>query len=158
MSYMISADYITGIIPNNAGKNPYFYRKRVNLLDDLAYNAAESEQALWRAVISQAISDALASNLKDDVLHYKEEAMMWFLGGGEDFCDVCERAGLEPYYVRKKAKRAMIAPPCLRIDAGASTEYRRKKRLRRLQKRLARHTLKEWRQQAKRGCLIHLYA
>lgn len=62
-----------------------------------------ADQALFRAVISQAISDVMSLNPKFD--REKYEAQRWLFHNQNDFFRVCDMAGLNPEYVRAKVKR-----------------------------------------------------
>jgi hypothetical protein len=64
-------------------------------------------RALWRAVITQALMDAGSNSNKIEFKKEKARAISWLNGDSEDFIEVCEMAGLEPCYVKKKAKEAI---------------------------------------------------
>lgn len=59
------------------------------------------QQAIWRAVITQAIMDARSNSQKSEDRRARAEAREWL--GSDDFYTVCDRAGLEPDYVLEKA-------------------------------------------------------
>lgn len=71
------------------------------------YNAVAHEQALWRAVIVQALMDASSNSKKKENIQAKEEALIWLRGNSKDFATVCCRAGYEPSFVRDMAKQAL---------------------------------------------------
>lgn len=56
--------------------------------------------ALWRAVVRQAILDAVASSTADHVW----AARRWLLEQDEDFLEVCCHASLDPGAVRQRAR------------------------------------------------------
>jgi hypothetical protein len=75
------------------------------------------ETALWRAVISQAVSDATAiwrprkgmangkpMEMATKAKRERDEARDWLLKGGKDFQRVCHMAGLEPTAVQREAR------------------------------------------------------
>lgn len=72
-----------------------------------AYNPARSEMAMWAAVITQALMDAASNSAKPEARAHKEEARRWLLGGSEDFATVCDYAGYDPGYVRRRAREAL---------------------------------------------------
>ncbi len=61
-------------------------------------------QALWRAVILQALIDATSNYKRREYQLEKEKARSWLLCMSDSFVDVCSMAGYEPHYVQKKAK------------------------------------------------------
>lgn len=97
---------------------------------DGPYDSTKGEEALWKAVIAQAMLDALTNNRKPEFIQYKHEAMHWLTGGSKDFFEVCERAGLDPDYVRIRAKKAFANPSAWRTEAGQSARYEERKAMR----------------------------
>lgn len=87
------------------------------------YNSVLGETSLWRAVITQAMMDALSRAGNAEAAHHKHEAINWLTGNGRDFVMVCLFAGLDPDYVRRKAKRALIAPMPWRAAPGKGKRY-----------------------------------
>lgn len=67
------------------------------------------EIALWRAVITQALMDALNRSAKCEMRYEKSQAGVWLEGRMEDFFTVCHYAQLDPAYVREKARRVLAA-------------------------------------------------
>ncbi|MBA4757405.1 hypothetical protein [Sphingosinicella sp.] len=69
------------------------------IADDLA-----PEQRLFRAVICEAVRDAigLPTERPENRDVVKSRARTWFERGGADFRTVCEAAGLNPDHVRKE--------------------------------------------------------
>jgi len=66
------------------------------------------EQKLWRAVLAQALYDALSHfENKFTTKEEKEEAEQWFVNGASDFNSVVEYAGFEPSYLRNKFKSVL---------------------------------------------------
>lgn len=65
------------------------------------------EQALWRAVITQALMDANSNSAKSEMQYEKRQAAAWLRGGGRDFYTVCHCADLDPAYVRERARRVL---------------------------------------------------
>jgi len=63
----------------------------------------EPEQKLWNSVLLIAACDAL--RFKGDDIYLNNDtgaARNWFINNGVDFRNVCELAGYNPKYVRKK--------------------------------------------------------
>jgi hypothetical protein len=72
------------------------------------------EQALWCAVIQQAIADATASSKRE-----RSRAIEWLLTPNRDFDHACLSAGLEPECVRARASKAInTAQPSKRRAAS----------------------------------------
>ena len=76
-------------------------------LNDQPYNTARREQALWRAVIVQALMDASCGSKKQEAQQAKQEAIVWLRGNSKDFMTVCYYAGFEPDYVRRMVRDAL---------------------------------------------------
>jgi len=66
------------------------------------------EQKLWRAVLCQALYDAL-SNFRNQMItdEDKEDAKFWFRDKPKNFYTVCRNAGFDPNYVHEKVKKLM---------------------------------------------------
>jgi hypothetical protein len=58
----------------------------------------DGEIKMWRAVIRQAMTDALD---KARTKHQRAQAFHWFYGGNPDFQTVCDLARVSPNAVRK---------------------------------------------------------
>lgn len=95
---------------------------------------AHGEVALWVAVITQALMDALSRCKKPESQYQKHEAIRWLTGNSRDFIDVCLSAGMDPNYVRKKAKKAIYSPKSWRAEPGKGKRYLERKRYREKQK------------------------
>lgn len=81
-------------------------------------NFADHEPSLWRAVITQALMDAASNSRKSEAKRTRSDAMAWLLSDSSDFEAVCDNAGLDPDYVRTRA-RAALARGCIwRLPAG----------------------------------------
>ncbi len=81
-------------------------------MQDSFLTAQESEpncsyRAIWAAVITQALMDAGSNSKKLEMRRQKAHAISWLNGGCDDFLEVCELAGLDSEYVKKKAKEAI---------------------------------------------------
>ncbi len=99
-----------------------------------AYNTARGETALWVAVITQAMMDALSRCKKSESLYQKHEAICWLTSNSKDFIDVCLSAGMNPDYVRHKAKKVLAAPVPWRAEAGQGKRYQERKKYREKQR------------------------
>lgn len=71
------------------------------------YWFADHEPGLWRAVITQALMDAASQSRKSEAKRSRSAAMDWLLSNDSDFEYVCDNAGLDPDYVRTRARRAL---------------------------------------------------
>lgn len=89
------------------------------------YNATRGEQALWQAVITQALMDAANQSTKEEAKHAKREALAWLRGTSADFYAVCDYAGLNPDHVRSRAKQALERNCQWRAQAGQGPRYGR---------------------------------
>lgn len=56
----------------------------------------ESEQALWRAVIMQAIEDLFSGKKQES-----REAFRWIFENNSDFRSVCDYADIDPMSLRQ---------------------------------------------------------
>lgn len=65
------------------------------------------EQALWRAVITQALMDAASKSKKMELKYEESQALCWLTTNGEDFRTVCENAGFDPFYIRRQSIEAL---------------------------------------------------
>lgn len=93
-------------------------------------SSARGETALWVAVITQAMMDALSRCQKAESRYQKHEATCWLTSNSKDFVDVCLRASMDPDYVRRKAKKALAAPTPWRAEAGKGKRYMERKHYR----------------------------
>lgn len=65
------------------------------------------EQALWRAVITQALMDAGSTSTRLEAKVARAQAIAWFTRRNRDLQTVCSLAGLDVEYVLGKAKEAL---------------------------------------------------
>lgn len=79
---------------------------------------ADHEPGLWRAVITQALMDAANASSKSQARRSRADARAWLLGQGTDFELVCDNAGLDPDYVRSRARRALERDCQWRLPIG----------------------------------------
>jgi len=136
--------------PNRRDKSP----KDAGEWADGPYNYTQGEEAMWRAVIMQALMDACARWGRHDWYVNKLEAIRWLTSGGEDFLDVCERASLDHNFVRVRAKKAMANPGAWRTEAGVSERYLERHEMRkRLRAERADKRIRQAPEQA--GCVIY---
>jgi len=127
---------MTNAISASLVNNPIKKRKKSDYYLELqeAYDTARGESSLWVAVISQAITDARSKCKKAESKYHKTEAINWLTSNSKDFIDVCLCAGMNPDYVRKKAKQAIISPANWRAEAGKGKRYEERKKYREKQK------------------------
>lgn len=93
-------------------------------------NHNRDEEALWQAVIVQAIVDACGNNRKPEYMRHKNIAIQWLTGNSPDFIEVCLAAGLEPDLVRKRAKKALMQPSLWRLDHTKTDDHQRRRTMR----------------------------
>ncbi len=138
MHMLHSAAYNIGNIQNNDKTKEQSKKTKLRYCGwkDGPFNTARGEQALWCAVITQAMVDATSNLCKPETIHQKRDAIRWLISNSDDFVEVCERAGLDPNYVRKRAKKALTNPGAWRTDAGYSTRYAERKELRAYKKKV----------------------
>ena len=79
---------------------------------------ADHEPGLWRAVITQALMDAANQSRKSEAARIRSDALEWLLSDTSDFTVVCENAGLDPDYVRSRARLALSRNCQWRLPAG----------------------------------------
>lgn len=155
MSYVIPADYLSGNIQFKRKRNRERRLKQHHYLVDSPPDTARDEKLLWRAVIIQAITDAVARNRKQQFRYYKMEAIRWFSHDSVDFQDVCHRADLDPSYVRVCAKKALMNPARWRTDLGHSQRYEERREMRAIKKKRRRARRIRQQPQGHQGCMIY---
>lgn len=79
---------------------------------------SDHEPSLWKAVITQALMDAASNSSKSEAGKAKRDAISWLLNESSDFEYVCDNAGLDPAYVRKKVREALARECRWRLPAG----------------------------------------
>ena len=79
---------------------------------------ADHEPGLWRAVITQALMDAASQSRKSEATRIRSDALEWLLSDTSDFTVVCDNAGLDPDYVRSRARLALSRNCQWRLPAG----------------------------------------
>lgn len=87
-------------------------------------NPVAQEQAMWRAVIVQALMDASCGSQKYEAAQARREALVWLRGTSQDFATVCYYAGFEPEFVRKMVKRSLDHGCQWRALPGEGTRVR----------------------------------
>ncbi len=63
-------------------------------------------RSLWRAVVSQMLSDASRKSNKADAKYNQRLAEFWLFHESKDFNMVCDLADYQPSYIRRKANEA----------------------------------------------------
>ena len=79
---------------------------------------ADHEPGLWRAVITQALMDAASHSRKSEAKRSRRDALEWLLSNSRDFESVCDNAGFDPGYVRRRAKEALLRNCAWRLPNG----------------------------------------
>ncbi|MCE2926443.1 MAG: hypothetical protein LW823_02185 [Rickettsiales bacterium] len=116
---------------NEKKPKPHHSKKRrketgISWFDD-PYTSIKGETALWVAVITQAMMDALSNSRNPEIQFFKTEATRWLTENNKDFIEVCMLADMNPDYVRKKAKKAITSPVAWRAAPGAGKRYHERK-------------------------------
>jgi hypothetical protein len=92
------------------------------LIDPQEHLGIRGEQALWRAVIVQALMDAGSQSGKMEAQYEKSQATCWLTGYSEDFKVVCDFAGFTADYVRSKSRQAIARGCKWRAESGGKGE------------------------------------
>lgn len=79
---------------------------------------ADHEQSIWRAVITQALMDAASQSRKSEARRSRNDALNWLLSDTRDFEAVCDNAGFDPSYIRRRAKEALARGCEWRLPSG----------------------------------------
>ncbi len=103
-----------------------YKRTGIPWFDD-PHSVVRGETALWVAVITQAMMDALSKANNSEARYHKDEAIRWLSDNSKDFVYVCTLAGLDPNYVRRKAKKALVSPVAWRAAPGKGKRYQERK-------------------------------
>ncbi len=83
------------------------------------------EQALWRAVIMQALTDAGSQSKKMEAKFHRAQAIAWFSKRNPDFQLVCALAGMEMEYVFERAHAAIRKDCKWRKDPNENQKNKR---------------------------------
>tara|TARA_B100001123_G_scaffold442090_1_gene584828 strand:- start:175 stop:642 length:468 start_codon:yes stop_codon:yes gene_type:complete len=67
------------------------------------------EASLWRAVITQALTDALSYSEKSETAQERFEAIDWLCGLSRDYRQVCDYGNLDPVWVHRQIHRFLTA-------------------------------------------------
>ncbi|NBO18713.1 MAG: hypothetical protein EBV03_05680 [Proteobacteria bacterium] len=102
-------------------------QNRIHNWNESPYDPVRGEKAMWMAVITQAMMDALSRSSKVDEQYHKHEAIRWLTGNGKDFKMVCILADVDPEYIRSRVKKALAAPRLWRAKAGSGIRYQERK-------------------------------
>jgi len=69
------------------------------------------EQALWQAVVDQALQDALQSDDDKSITQLeRDRTRIWLTRGSQDFDDVTSMAGYDPDFIREAYVSGRITP------------------------------------------------
>lgn len=113
---------------NQGRKRKHAKRRKISFAwMDEPHNPVRGEMALWVAVITQAMMDALSRSRGPEAQYYKHEAINWLTGNSRNFKTVCALAGLDHSYVRSRAKKALVSPAPWRAEAGTGKRYEERK-------------------------------
>lgn len=107
MSSTHSATTLLGSPVTASSYNPKHGAAAQSIEHEDPYNPVHQEQAMWRAVIVQALMDAASTSQKAEALVWKREAEIWLRGNSNDFHTVCFYANMDPDFVREVAAKAL---------------------------------------------------
>ena len=115
--------------PKSEKKKKTYQNSEKNPIDWInnAYDPVNAERSMWVAVITQAMMDALSRSRKPDEQFCKFEATRWLTNNNGHFRNVCMLAGMDPDYVRVKAKKALAENISWRAEAGTGKRYEERK-------------------------------
>lgn len=91
------------------GKEDDFFAQ--NCYDNEYYETmplARGEVSLWRAVVMQALIDCHTMSKRTEDQRARRDGFSWFCKKNPDFIKVCEHANMEPDYVLRRAKDAIL--------------------------------------------------
>jgi hypothetical protein len=97
---------MAGFLPH-ASADKSFLLRLLNAADNGHAPIAGGEQALWCAVILQALEDAVSRSSKSQDKFHQARALHWLTTPSADFLMVCDCAGYHPGKLRKQIKRAL---------------------------------------------------
>lgn len=87
---------------------------------------AYGEQALWRAVITQALMDAGSTSHKREARLYRYQAIAWLSRKNKGLQVVCALAGYDLEYVMERAKEAISNRCKWRSEEGRLPKKKRR--------------------------------
>jgi len=117
------------VLPQQAAAPPRARKRDYELFPE-RHNPVAGERAMWIAVITQALMDALGKSKTPESLYFKEEARHWLTGNSANFIMVCEMAGMHPDDIRRRAKKALASPKLWRALPGKGKRYTERKNYR----------------------------
>lgn len=119
-------EFLPPIRPIRRKSKPSLIEKRKEIASGLNQDCTIfGEQALWRAVITQALMDAGSKSTKREAKFHRAQAIAWFSKRNPDFQLVCALAGLEVDYVFEKAHKAIRQDCKWRKDPTAMQKNKR---------------------------------
>lgn len=124
--------------PVRAAKYPRRKKQNEELWYTGPYDGVRGETSLWVAVVTQAMMDALSRSPMPEAIYARHEAIIWLTENSRDFHFVCLQAGLDPDYVRRRAKRSLVSPVAWRAAPGEGARYHERRAYRRRLKECGR--------------------
>lgn len=89
----------------------------------IKFTKTTPDAMLRKAIILQAIIDATNTSLYSKNREIAYEAKEWIFGKDEHFVRMCEEAGVEPDYIIRVTKNAIVHQQTKTIQATASVNY-----------------------------------
>lgn len=82
------------------------------------YPLVRGEIAMWRAVLAQALTDAVSKSPRFEERKPIRDAKKWLGERSADFDEVCDMAMLDPHVVHKQCRNALTTGWVLRKPTG----------------------------------------
>lgn len=84
------------------------YKSQTTSVESLEEKQDIPEVSLWRAVIMQSVLDIVCNATRPENISEKRHSKYWINSGNTNFRTVCEFANLEPDWVSRMIKRAVL--------------------------------------------------
>ena len=72
----------------------------IKLANELTKDNLISEQRVFKAILIQALEDAMSNSVFKRETYWKHDAHRWFLDNGKDFQQICWSADIDPEFIR----------------------------------------------------------
>ena len=72
------------------------------MANELTKSDLISEQRVFKAILIQALEDAMSLSVFKRETYWKHDAHRWFLENGKDFQQICWSADIDPEFIRSE--------------------------------------------------------
>ncbi len=79
----------------------------IKLANELTKTDLASNERVFRAILIQALEDAMSSSKFKRETYWKHDAHRWFLENSQDFQEICWSADLDPEFIRGEYMRLL---------------------------------------------------